>query len=180
MVCPADKPKRYGLGVYVTQSNLGISYGHGGWCVGYLSHVAYYPVQRVAVAVQVNTDVRDDMLPPLMALTQDVLQTIERADPALIIAFDLADARKNWLKSIKDADKRTEAEQSDFLAYRDRAGLVSDFHYLRHTYISRIRSEGRSRARHNARGVADRSAQEHRDGSGKTAMRTRFTSRRPD
>ena len=76
-----DKPKRYGLGVYVTQSNLGISYGHGGWCVGYLSHVAYYPAQRVAVAVQVNTDVRDDMLPPLMALTQDVLQTIGKATP---------------------------------------------------------------------------------------------------
>ncbi len=71
-----NKASKYGLGVYVTKSNLGTSYGHGGWSVGYLSHVAYYPAQRVAVAVQTNTDVRDDMLGDLMALFNDVLQTV--------------------------------------------------------------------------------------------------------
>ena len=71
-----DKPSKYGLGVYVTKSDLGTSYGHGGWSVGYLTHVAYYPAQRVAVAVQTNTDVRDDMLGDLMALIKDVLQTV--------------------------------------------------------------------------------------------------------
>jgi hypothetical protein len=43
--------------------------------VGYLSHVEYYPAQRVAIAVQVNTDVRDDMLGDLQALFKDVLET---------------------------------------------------------------------------------------------------------
>jgi D-alanyl-D-alanine carboxypeptidase len=74
-----DKPSKYGLGVYVAKSDLGVSYGHGGWSVGYLSHLAYYPAQRVAVAVQVNTDVRDDMLGDVMALVADVLQTVGKA-----------------------------------------------------------------------------------------------------
>jgi D-alanyl-D-alanine carboxypeptidase len=71
-----DQAKRYGLGVYVTKNELGTSYGHGGWSVGYLSHVDYYPAQRVAVALQVNTDVRDDMLGDLMSLIQEVLETV--------------------------------------------------------------------------------------------------------
>ncbi len=71
-----DKVSKYALGVYVTKSDLGTSYGHGGWSVGYLSHVAYYPAQRVAIAVQTNTDVRDDMLGDIMALVKDVLQTV--------------------------------------------------------------------------------------------------------
>jgi hypothetical protein len=47
--------------------------------VGYLSHVDYYPAQRVALAVQVNTDVRDDMLADLLALFKDVLQTVGKS-----------------------------------------------------------------------------------------------------
>jgi D-alanyl-D-alanine carboxypeptidase len=74
-----DKSSKYGLGVYVTKSALGTSYGHGGWSVGYLSHVVYYPAQRVAVAFQTNTDVRDDMLADLMSLIKDVLQTVDDA-----------------------------------------------------------------------------------------------------
>src|SRR5262249_6459843 len=67
---PNDKKNRewYGLGVFVNRSDLGTSYGHGGWSVGYLSHVVYYPAERVAVAAQVNTDVSDEMLNELTAL----------------------------------------------------------------------------------------------------------------
>jgi len=74
-----DKPSKYGLGVYISKSELGTSYGHGGWSVGYLSHVDYYPAQKVAVAVQTNTDVRDDMLGALMVMIQDVLKTVGSA-----------------------------------------------------------------------------------------------------
>ena len=75
---PKDEKKssKYGLGVYITKNPLGTSYGHGGWSVGYLSHVDYYPAQRVAVAVQTNTDVREDMLGDLMAMIKDVLETV--------------------------------------------------------------------------------------------------------
>lgn len=78
---PKDEGKshQYGLGVYITQSDLGTSYGHGGWLVGYLSHVDYYPAERVAAAVQTNTDVRDDMLGDITLLIKDVLQTVGKA-----------------------------------------------------------------------------------------------------
>lgn len=71
-----DKPRKYALGVYITKSELGTSYGHGGWSVGYLSHVDYYPAERVAIAFQTNTDVRDDMLADLLGLIKDVLKTV--------------------------------------------------------------------------------------------------------
>jgi hypothetical protein len=44
-----------------------------------LTLVAYYPAQRVAVAVQVNSDARDDVLGDVMALVQDVLVTVGKA-----------------------------------------------------------------------------------------------------
>ena len=47
---------KYGLGVQVRQTDWGISYGHGGWFPGYLSEVEYFPKQRMAIAVQFNTD----------------------------------------------------------------------------------------------------------------------------
>jgi D-alanyl-D-alanine carboxypeptidase len=78
---PADvgKPSHYGLGVFVRHGERGTSYGHGGWFPGYLTTLEYYPAERVAVAAQVNTDVRDDMLGDLMALVQDVLQTVGKS-----------------------------------------------------------------------------------------------------
>lgn len=68
-----DKPHKYGLGVYINHDDRGTSYGHGGWSVGYLSHLEYFPNQRVAVAVQVNTDARDNLLPDVRALIREVL-----------------------------------------------------------------------------------------------------------
>ncbi len=59
-----------------------------------------------------------------------------------MIRLDLAEARETWLKSFKDARLREEMAKSDFLAYRDSLGLVSDFHSLRHTYISRLDQSG--------------------------------------
>lgn len=47
---------KYGLAVQIRTSDWGISYGHGGWFPGYLSEMEYFPQQRIAVAVQFNTD----------------------------------------------------------------------------------------------------------------------------
>ncbi|MBL8759054.1 MAG: site-specific integrase, partial [Phycisphaerae bacterium] len=49
---------------------------------------------------------------------------------------DLLAARQAWLDEAPDATGRGEREQSDFLAYRDRAGRFLDFHSLRHGFIS--------------------------------------------
>ena len=71
----SDKPTRYGLGVFVTDnSKLGRSYGHGGFFPGYLTRMAYYPKQRVAIALQFNTDhPKAGALDMLTELTGEVL-----------------------------------------------------------------------------------------------------------
>ncbi len=50
------KGDKYGLGAQVRQTDWGVTYGHGGWFPGYLSEVEYFPKQRMAIAVQFNTD----------------------------------------------------------------------------------------------------------------------------
>jgi D-alanyl-D-alanine carboxypeptidase len=47
---------QYGLGVQIRPSNLGISYGHGGWFPGYLTEMDYFPDKQIAVAIQLATD----------------------------------------------------------------------------------------------------------------------------
>jgi integrase len=66
------------------------------------------------------------------------------AKAAAMLRKDLTEARGNWLQSCKDARQRDEMAQSDFLVYRDGAGLVADFHSFRHCYISRIVASGAS------------------------------------
>jgi integrase len=68
--------------------------------------------------------------------------TWSHAASAKMIRLDLREARKKWLQSFQDARQRTEAERSDVLAYRDAAGLVADFHSLRHLYVSRVVRSG--------------------------------------
>jgi D-alanyl-D-alanine carboxypeptidase len=48
---------RYGLGVIIRQTSAGTSYGHSGFFPGYITDMMYFPEQKVAVAVQVNTSV---------------------------------------------------------------------------------------------------------------------------
>jgi D-alanyl-D-alanine carboxypeptidase len=46
---------RYGLGVIVRPTPLGVTWGHSGYMPGYLTEVRYWPEHGVAVAFQVNT-----------------------------------------------------------------------------------------------------------------------------
>lgn len=45
---------KYGLGVIVRQTPLGIAYGHSGFFPGYLTEMLYFPAYKMCVAVQVN------------------------------------------------------------------------------------------------------------------------------
>jgi len=47
---------KYGLAVQIRPSDWGVSYGHGGWFPGYRSEMEYFPQNKIAVAVQFNTD----------------------------------------------------------------------------------------------------------------------------
>ena len=46
----------YGLAAQIWKTDLGTSYGHGGWFPGYLSQMEYFPNEKIAVAIQFNTD----------------------------------------------------------------------------------------------------------------------------
>jgi len=46
---------RYGLGVIIRETPLGISWGHSGFFPGYLTEMAYFPDHGIAVAVQMNS-----------------------------------------------------------------------------------------------------------------------------
>ena len=67
---------RYGLGAQIFQSQLGASYGHGGWFPGYLSQVEYFPEQRIAVAIQFNTDAGGKLKRGLRAYILDVARIL--------------------------------------------------------------------------------------------------------
>ncbi len=46
----------YGLGVSIAKTKYGTTFRHGGFFPGYNSLLAYFPEQRVAVAMQINSD----------------------------------------------------------------------------------------------------------------------------
>ncbi|MBD0369669.1 MAG: serine hydrolase [Pyrinomonadaceae bacterium] len=48
---------KYGLGVIIRPTTLGITYGHSGFFPGYITEVMYFAEAKVAIAVQVNTSV---------------------------------------------------------------------------------------------------------------------------
>ena len=48
---------KYGLGVIIRPSPLGITYGHSGYMPGYMTELVYFPALKASVAVQVNSSV---------------------------------------------------------------------------------------------------------------------------
>jgi CubicO group peptidase (beta-lactamase class C family)/uncharacterized protein YciI len=56
---------KYGLGVIIRPTALGLTYGHSGFFPGYMTDVMYFPAERIAVAVQVNSSVPQNLGKPL-------------------------------------------------------------------------------------------------------------------
>ncbi|HEY8561134.1 MAG TPA: serine hydrolase [Pyrinomonadaceae bacterium] len=48
---------KYGLGVIIRPTPAGLTYGHSGFFPGYMTDMMYFPEHKIAVAVQVNTSV---------------------------------------------------------------------------------------------------------------------------
>jgi integrase len=65
---------------------------------------------------------------------------VEKA--ATMLRKDLAAARAAWIAEAQHPQERERREQSDYLAYRDGAGKVADFHALRHSYITLLERSG--------------------------------------
>lgn len=56
---------KYGLCVIIRKTVAGTSYGHSGFFPGYMTDMMYFPEQKIAVAVQVNTSVGQNLGKPL-------------------------------------------------------------------------------------------------------------------
>ena len=67
----------YGLGVTLRTTDLGPALGHRGWTPGYLSIFEYYPVHRLAIALQINELGEHDM----SAYAENLAASVIRAAP---------------------------------------------------------------------------------------------------
>ena len=68
---------RYGLGVIIRKTSLGTNYGHSGFFPGYMTDMMYFPDQKVAVAVQVNTSVGRSLRKPLGRVLVEAMEVIK-------------------------------------------------------------------------------------------------------
>ena len=67
---------KYGLGVIIRKTALGTSYGHSGFFPGYMTDMMYFPDDKVAVAVQVNTSLGRSLGKPLGRVLVEMMEVI--------------------------------------------------------------------------------------------------------
>jgi D-alanyl-D-alanine carboxypeptidase len=68
---------KYGLGVIIRPTRIGVTYGHSGFFPGYMTDMMYFPEQKVAVAVQVNTSVPQNLGRPLGRVLVDLAEAVK-------------------------------------------------------------------------------------------------------
>lgn len=69
---------KYGLGVIIRPTRMGLTYGHSGFFPGYMTDVMYFPDKKIAVAVQVNSSVPPDLGKPLGRVLVEMAETISK------------------------------------------------------------------------------------------------------
>lgn len=67
---------KYGLGVIIRPTALGITYGHSGFMPGYQTDVMYFPDMKLAVAVQVNSSAPKSTGRPLRSFITGFAQIV--------------------------------------------------------------------------------------------------------
>jgi D-alanyl-D-alanine carboxypeptidase len=70
---------RYGLGVILRNTPLGMTCGHSGFFPGYQAEMRYYVERRFAIAMQVNTSVTSALGKPLGAMVQELAVVVSAA-----------------------------------------------------------------------------------------------------
>ena len=70
------RESKYGLGAIIRKMSVGTSYGHSGFFPGYMTDMMYFPEDRIAVAVQVNTSVGRSLGKPLSRVLVEVMEVI--------------------------------------------------------------------------------------------------------
>lgn len=72
---------KYGLGVIIRPTRAGPAYGHSGFFPGYMTEMMYFPEHKIAVAVQVNTSVFQNLGKPLGRVLVETYETITGKQP---------------------------------------------------------------------------------------------------
>ena len=68
---------KYGLGVIIRPTQAGTAYGHSGFFPGYMTDMMYFPDKKIAIAVQVNTSVPQDLGKPLGRVVVEIAEMIK-------------------------------------------------------------------------------------------------------
>lgn len=68
---------KYGLGVIIRPTRAGLTYGHSGFFPGYMTDMMYFPDQKIAIAVQVNTSVPQNLGKPLGRVLAEMAEIIK-------------------------------------------------------------------------------------------------------
>jgi D-alanyl-D-alanine carboxypeptidase len=74
------RESKYGLGAIIRKTPVGTSYGHSGFFPGYMTDMMYFPDQKIAVAVQVNTSVGRSLGKPLSRVLVEVMEVLSKFD----------------------------------------------------------------------------------------------------
>ncbi len=69
---------KYGLCVIIRKTAAGTSYGHSGFFPGYMTDMMYFPEQKIALAVQVNTSVPQNLGKPLGRVLVEALEVVNK------------------------------------------------------------------------------------------------------
>jgi len=72
---------KYGLGVIIRPTRTGLTYGHSGFFPGYMTDMMYFPEHKIAVAVQVNSSVPQNLGKPLGRVLVETAETILGKEP---------------------------------------------------------------------------------------------------
>ena len=67
---------KYGLGVIIRPTRAGLAYGHSGFFPGYMTEMMYFPENKIAVAVQVNSSVSQNLGKLLGRVSVELYETI--------------------------------------------------------------------------------------------------------
>ena len=90
----------YGLGVMISRSNFGRTYGHDGDFPGYISDLRFYTKYKLTVAVMVNSD-QPSIIDGMSSATDDFAQIIIRATSSREVSeadqVKLKSLSENWL-----------------------------------------------------------------------------------
>ena len=70
---------KYGLGVIIRPTPLGITYGHSGFMPGYQTDLMYFPDLKTSIAVQVNSSAPRSTGRPLRTYVTEFATLIREA-----------------------------------------------------------------------------------------------------